>query len=585
MREAGQWRLMHILFDDAREAGAPPRLYAGPSDIIVAREVADVVSALDRVRMGLADGKHAAGYLAFEAGHAFDPKLNGSARRGEGPLLCFGLFDRYEVPDLAGLLPSPDGAYVGAPMPRTTQAAYEAAVGEVRDHLFAGDFYQANLTFGCDVAVAGDPLALYGRLRRSALAGWGGIVIHDDAAIVSLSPEQFFTIRDGIIEARPMKGTAPRHSDPSADEAEAQQLAADEKQRAENLMIVDLMRNDLARVSVAGSVEVPELFSVETYPTVHQMVSRITARLREGVDAIDVLRTIFPCGSVTGAPKIAAIEALVLLELEPRGAYTGSMGWIEPGGNAAFNVLIRTLEWQMGATKARLGLGSGLVVDSVPSNEWAECLLKGDFVRRESQDFDLIETMGFDPSEGIIELDRHLDRMRNSAADLDFNFDRHAARNELQAATFGRKQRAMVRLLLSQSGAMAIQVQPYDDPEETPVTVAVRPLPVDPTDFRLRYKTTDRRFLDQARQQDKAWETVFVDPDGQLTEGSRTSIFVERDGKLLTPPLSRGLMPGILRAKLIEEGRAQEAELVPADLEGDFYVGNIVRGLVPARLA
>jgi para-aminobenzoate synthetase/4-amino-4-deoxychorismate lyase len=315
------------------------------------------------------------------------------------------------------------------------------------------------------------------------------------------------------------------------------------------------------------------------------MVSRITACLREGVDAIDVLRTIFPCGSVTGAPKIAAIEAIRLLEPEPRGAYTGSMGWIEPGGDAAFNVLIRTLEWRKGAAKARLGLGSGVVADSVPSNEWAECLLKGDFVRRESQDFDLIETMGFDPSEGIIELDRHLDRMRNSAADLDFNFDRHAARNELQAATFGRKQRAMVRLLLSRSGAMAIQVKPYDDPEDIPVTVAVGPLPVDPADFRLRYKTTDRRFLDLARQKEGAWETVFVDPEGQLTEGSRTSIFVERDGKLLTPPLSRGLMPGILRAKLIEEGRAEEAELVPADLEGEFYVGNIVRGLVPAKLA
>jgi len=576
---------MHILFDDAREAGAAPRLYARPSEVIVAREVGEVVTALEHVRWGLTAGKHAAGFLAYEAGHAFDPKLGASSRCGEGPLVCFGLFDGYDVPNLADLLPSSDGACAGLPRPRITQSAYEIAALRVREHLFAGDFYQANLTFGCDVAVAGDPLALYARLRRSALAGWGGVMIHDEGAIVSLSPEQFFIIRGGIIEAMPMKGTAPRHDDPDVDRIEIEALAADEKQRAENLMIVDLMRNDLARVSVAGSVEVPALFAVETYPTVHQMVSRITARLREGVDAVDVLRTIFPCGSVTGAPKIAAIEALRLLEPEPRGAYTGSMGWIEPGGDAAFNVLIRTLEWQVGATKARLGLGSGLVVDSVPSDEWAECLLKGDFVRRQSQEFDLIETMGFDPSEGIVELDRHLDRMRNSAADLDFNFDRHAARNELQAATFGRKQRAMVRLLLSRSGAMAIQVKPYDDPEEIPVSVALRPLPVDPTDFRLRYKTTDRRFLDLIRQQAGEYETVFVDPEGKLTEGSRTSIFVERDGKLLTPPLSRGLMPGILRAKLIEEGRAEEAELTPADLEGGFYVGNVVRGLVPARLA
>ncbi|HEY0629445.1 MAG TPA: aminotransferase class IV, partial [Sphingomicrobium sp.] len=288
--------------------------------------------------------------------------------------------------------------------------------------------------------------------------------------------------------------------------------------------------------------------------------------------------------SVTGAPKVAAIEALTQLEPEPRGAYTGSMGWIEPGGDAAFNVLIRTLEWHEGATRARLGLGSGLVVDSEPSNEWAECLLKGDFVRREAQDFDLIETMGFDPSEGIIELERHLDRLKRSAEDLDFKFDRHGARNELQAATFGRKQRAMIRLLLSRTGAMAIQVKQLDDPEELPVRVAVRPLPVDPGDFRLRYKTTDRRFLDLIRQQAGEYETLFVDPEGQLTEGSRTSLFVEREGRLLTPPLSRGLMPGILRAKLIEEGRAEETDLTPADLEGGFYVGNIVRGLIPAKL-
>src|SRR4030095_8175464 len=294
------------------------------------------------------------------------------------------------------------------------------------------------------------------------------------------------------------------------------------------------MRNDLARVSIAGSVDGPELFAIQTYPTLHQMVSRITSRLRAQCDAIDVLQTISPGGSVTGARRIASIQAFARLEPEPRGAYTGSMGWIEPHrhgdpGDAAFNVLIRTLEWHRGAAMARLGLGSGLVVDSVPSDEWAECLLKGDFVRREAQDFDLIETMGFDPSEGIVELERHLDRMRNSATDLNFTFDRHAARNELQAATFGRKYRAMVRLLLSRTGAMAIQVKSYDDPEEVPVRVAVRPLPVDPGDFRLRYKTTDRRFLDLTRQQAGEYETVFVDPEGQLTEGSRTSLFVERE--------------------------------------------------------
>lgn len=580
---------MWILFDDARKEGAAPRLYRDPVERIEAWRIGEVEAALERVRAGLNAGSHAAGYLAYEAGYAFDPKLTDCDRDSGGPLVAFGLFEGPETPDLGALLKGA-GGFAGLPKPRLSQADYERAAAEVREHLFAGDLYQANLTFGCDLAVAGDPLAIYARLRDSARAGWGGLYRDEARCLLSFSPEQFFTIRDGAVAALPMKGTARRCADPETDAEAAEQLAADEKQRAENLMIVDLMRNDLARVSVPGSVEVPELFAVETYPTVHQMVSRITSRLRGGLDAVDVLRTIFPCGSVTGAPKIAAMRALRRLEPEARGAYTGSIGWIAPRtskgpGDAAFNVLIRTIEWRAGEARARLGLGSGLVVDSVPSDEWAECLLKGEFVHRQTQNFDLIETMRFDPDEGIAELERHLDRLRVSARDLDFKFDRHAARNELQAATFGRKVRAMVRLLLSRTGAMAIQVKPFEEPAELPVRVAVRPLPVDVTDFRLRHKTTDRRFYDRARQEDRTYETIFVDPDGRLTEGSRTNLFVEREGKLLTPPLERGILPGILRAKLIDEGQAVEADLTPDDLKAGFFVGNIVRGLVPARLA
>lgn len=580
---------MWIYFDDARKHGAPPRLYSGPAKLLVTRKQAEVGPLLEAVREGVREGAHAAGYLAYEAGYALDPALKFSARDCDGPLLCFGLFDGYVSPAIDQLPGDPDGAFVGEPRPRISEAEYLAAAERVREHLFAGDFYQANLTFGCDLSVAGDIMSLYKRLRRSSLAGWGGMLRTAELALISCSPEQFFTIRNGVVEALPMKGTAPRHADPDADRAEAEALAGDEKQRAENLMIVDLMRNDLARVSETGSVEVPDLFRVDHYPTVHQMVSRITSRLRDGLDAIDVLKTIFPCGSVTGAPKIAAMQALRRLEGEARGAYTGSMGWIEPAtengvGDAAFNVLIRTLEWRKGATVARLALGSGLVVDSKPRDEWAECRLKGEFVRREERTFDLIETMRFDPAEGIVELERHLVRLRSAATDLDFRFDRHAARNELQAATFGRKDRGMVRLLLSKTGAMAIQVKPFEDPVETPVAVALAPLPVDPADFRLRYKTSDRHFYEKARKEGGAYETLFVDPDGHVTEGSRTNVFVERDGKLLTPPAG-SLMPGVLRELLLEEGKAVEAAVTPDDLKGGFYLGNIVRGLIPAKLA
>ncbi len=579
-----------MLFDDARQGGAAPRLYREPTAKIMARTIDDVGPALDRLREAVGAGAHAAGYLAYEAGASFDPKLVGGAPAGDGPLLLFGLFDRVETPDLAELLPGRDAALLGRPRPRLVQADYERAARDVREQLFAGVYYQANLTFGCDVAAVGDPLAIYARLRAGSAAGWGGVLVDEDVALVSLSPEQFFTIRGRAIEARPMKGTAPRRADPPADRAEAVALAADAKQRAENLMIVDLMRNDLARVCETGSVAVPELFTVETYPTLHQLVSRIEGRLREGIDAVEVLRTIFPCGSVTGAPKVAAILALRRLEPEPRGAYTGSMGWIEPPGtdgpgDAAFNVLIRTLELLPGRHRARLGLGSGLVVDSKPSDEWAECLLKGEFVRRQAQAFDLIETMRFDPHDGIHDLDRHLDRLRQSSDDLDFNFDRHAARNELQAATFGRKERGLVRLLLSPTGTMAIEVRRFEPPRDLPVKIRLLPLPVASDDWRLRYKTTDRHFYDQARVDQGTYDTLFHDDQGRMTEASRFNLFVERDGMLVTPPLARGLMNGVLRAKLIAEGKAVEGELREKDLADGFFVGNSARGLIVAVLA
>ena len=565
-----------VLFDDARSGGRA-RLYTGSSEQIVARSMADVRPALDRLQQAARAGAHAAGYLAYEAGYALDPALAASARQGDGPLLWFGLFDGYHEVDAPAWLPDPAGAYASPPKPRTAQGDYLLAAARVREHLFAGDFYQANLTFACELAVAGDPLALYARLRGSSAAGWGGMLRHPEGWLLSLSPEQFFTVRDGVIEAKPMKGTAPLS-------VPADTLRDDPKQRAENLMIVDLLRNDLARVAVPGSVDVPELFAVETYPTLRQMISRVTARLRPGLDGVDVLRTIFPCGSVTGAPKIAAMRALRRLEPEARGAYCGAMGWIEPGGNAAFNVLIRTLGIGSNARRARLGLGSGLVVDSEPYDEWRECIAKGAFVTRSCPPIDLIETMRFDPQEGIIELDRHLRRLGEAAQALGFAYDRHAARNELQAATFGRKGAGMARMLLSPTGTMAVELRGIPEPDELPVPVAVCALPVDSDDYRLRYKTTDRAFYDDARRAGGGYETLFVDRAGQLTEGTFTSIFVERGEKLLTPPCSRGLVPGILRAKLLDEGRAEEAELTPADLASGFYIGNMVRGLIPARL-
>jgi para-aminobenzoate synthetase/4-amino-4-deoxychorismate lyase len=554
-------------------------LYRRPVGEVRAERMEEVLPALDALQAAVRNGRHAAGFLAYEAGYALDPALAGAARQGDGPLLWFGLFESFETVDAEVLLPHPASGWSGAPEPQWSRAEYLHAVETVHEQLRAGDYYQVNLTLPNRVPFVGDPAALYARMRRASRMGWGALIRYSDGWLLSLSPEQFFTLRGGGLEAKPMKGTA-------APDAAAEVLTGDPKNRAENLMIVDLLRNDLARVAEAGSVAVPDLFAIERYPTVTQMVSRVTAKLRPGLDAIDVLRTIFPCGSVTGAPKVAAMKALRALEPHPRGAYCGSAGWIEPGGNAAFNVLIRTLEIAQNEQQATLGLGSGLVVDSVAADEWAECQSKGAFVTRDRPAIDLIETMRFDPSDGVIELDRHLDRLGASAEALQFRFNRHAARNELQAATFGRRTPATARLLLSPSGIMAVEVRPIPRARAEPVTAEIVPLPVASDDYRLRFKTTDRAFYDEARINSAADEVIFADSDGRLTEGSFTTLFVKReDGMLVTPPLDRGLVPGVLRSKLIAEGQAVEGDLRREDLEGGFLVGNMLRGLVKARLA
>jgi len=561
-----------VLFDDARPGGRAI-LYRGPAAIVEARAPAAVRPALARLR-----GRRAAGFIAYEAGHALEPKL-GPLAAAPGPeappLLWFGLFERAEQVDVDAFLPDPDGAWAGAPRPLVGEAEYRAAAERVLDHVGAGDVYQANLTFPAEARIAGSPLALYAGLRRRARAGHGALLFTGAHWILSLSPELFFALEGGTVTTRPMKGTAPAGADAAA-------LRDDPKQRAENLMIVDLIRNDLSRVARTGTVRVPELFAVEHYPTVLQMTSTVTAELEEGLGPVDVVEAIFPCGSITGAPKIRAMEIVAGLEAAPRSVYCGAIGRLAPDGEAAFNVAIRTLVLAAGASVARLGLGSGIVADSRAGDEWRECLAKGAFVA-DPRRFDLIETMAFDPHDGVAELDRHLARLKRSAQALDFSFDRHMARNDLQAATF-RAGPSLVRLRLARSGAVAIELRPLPAPPPEPVAVAVAPLPVAADDFRLAHKTSDRAFYDEARAASGAFEVLFRDEAGFLTEGSFTTLFVERGGRLLTPPLSRGLLAGVLRERLIEEGRAEEADLTEADLAPGFLIGNSARGLIRAVL-
>ena len=568
-----------VLFDDARPGGTA-RLYRAPVRIIRADRVEDVADALTQLQAATAAGGSVAGYLQYEAGAALVP--GAPVRAGDGPLLWFGVFEQAETIDAADALPDPAGAWIGSVAPDIAADAYAARCADILDLIAAGDIYQANLTFGAAVPVVGDPLALYAAIRPRAEAGHGAVVWTGSEWLLSFSPELFFAVAGGRITARPMKGTATRDPDPARDRAAAEMLATDPKQRAENLMIVDLMRNDLSRVGVPGSVRVPERFVVETYPSIHQLVSSVTADLAPGKDAVDALAALFPCGSITGAPKRRAMQAIDAVEQRARGIYTGSIGWIDGHGDASFNVAIRTLHLPAGGAQAMLGLGSGVVADSAAHAEWHECLAKARFLDVAPQRFDLVETMAFDPHTGLPLLERHLARMTASAQALGFAFDRHATRNELQAATFRLPEPSRVRLLLSRSGAIAVDVTPMPQALPGPVDVAVAPLPLDHRDLRLAHKTSDRRFWPTPPP--GCFETIFVGQDGELTEGSFTSIFVGGGAQLLTPPLDRGLLPGVLRAELIARGEAVEMPLDLTDLAQGFYIGNAVRGLIRARL-
>ena len=590
-----------ILLDDARSEGAvDAHLFERPSDVFVARRPEEVARVLQEANAAREmHGGTLAGYIAYEAGLALEPRLQPLAARrigGDGPLVWFGLFDHAkaipaaEVPQWLAERAGGGLASIGPLEPQITPGAYVEAFDALQEAIRAGDIYQANLTFRLAGAARGDPVAIYRAIRPAANAGYGGLVFDGDHWLLSFSPELFFSLKEGKAKVKPMKGTRPRGRSEAEDRAFAAELAASLKDKAENLMIVDLMRNDLSRVAVPGSVRVDKPFAVESYPTVHQMVSTVRAELEPGRSAIDMIRALFPCGSITGAPKIRAMELIDQVERDARGPYCGAIGRIGPGGEAAFNVAIRTIRLTPGENDkhhAVLGVGGAIVADSDPMGEWRECLVKAGFVRGQAGGHDLIETMRFDPEEGVPLLELHLERMKASAAELGFSFDRHEARNRIQALCFELEAPAKLRLVLARSGELALETAALPPLSGAAVPCIALPLPVEPGDWRLRHKTSDRSFYEAAMavaKQRGAGEALLVREDGLVTEGSISNVFVERGGKLLTPPAALGLLPGVLRRQLLDEGRAEEAELTLDDLAEGFFIGNATRGLLSAML-
>jgi len=583
---------MFVLLDNSSGSGPPSRLFTKPKAVVSASEPGEVADALRRIKEAAGSGLHAAGFLSYELGYAMEPRL--AARmpaQRRVPLLWFGLFDPpqelSEAEVEAFLAKETVGGALGPATPDWSAADYRQRFAQAQAMIEAGDIYQLNLTFKVRFPVHGSPLGLYRDLRRRQPVAHGAVVDTGRFTVLSLSPELFFAKDGRRLTVRPMKGTAARGATPEADALAKAELADDPKQRAENLMIVDLMRNDLGRLAETGSVNVSDLFTVETYKSVHQMTSGIEARLRQGVGLGQLLPALFPPGSVTGAPKIRAMELITDLEKEARGVYCGAIGRFGPDGSARFNVAIRTPVVFAGGS-AEMGIGSAVVADSDAKGEYDECLLKMKFL---APDFQLIETLLWKPGEGYWLLGRHLARLAASARHFGFAFDGEAVRRELDGVVNGAEQSPLrVRLLLSHSAAVTLTKALLDSPSTHKYCRFVwSNTPVNSTGPFLAHKTTNRQRYDEdwatLAQAQGAGEVIYVNERGEVTEGSRTNIFVERAGRLLTPHVSCGLLPGVLRAELLATGRAVEAVLRPADLVSaeKVYLGNSVRGLVRAE--
>lgn len=584
-----------ILLDNSLEQGGRSLLFRDPHDIIAANEASEVGAALLRVETAVNAGFHAVGFLAYELGYALEPRLASlMPEQRPMPLLWFAIFHRPQVlsgADVPAWLEAEieTGHRIDALAPSIARDAYLEKFNRIRELIHAGDLYQMNFTFKSRFSLSGNPLSLYAALRSRQRVAHGAVILTEQFSILSASPEQFINVNHGVIETRPMKGTAARAPLGRDDAAIREWLTGDEKSRAENLMIVDLMRNDLGRIAKMGSVNVTELFKVETYETLHQMISCIRANLRHGIRIETLVRALFPPGSVTGAPKIRAMELIREMETEPRGVYTGAIGMFAPGGDAAFNVAIRTVVIDRNGN-GEIGIGSGLVADSTGTDEYEECLLKMKFFRDCCDDFQLIESLRFERDVGYWLITEHMARLEQSARKLGFAFNTDKVFRALNDIITSRAEPMLrVRLLLSRDGSIECTAVAMLLPNpQIAMRYVISDKRVLSTDPLITHKTTRRELYDGEHDRlSRALgidEVLFLNERGELTEGSRTNIFVERQQRLVTPPLSAGLLPGTLRARLIADGRAVEARLMAEDLvdADEVWLGNSVRGLIRA---
>jgi len=555
-------------FDDLSSGPAASFRFTGAAGTIEARTRAEVIPALEQLVAASESGLWSAGYVSYEAGPGLDTHLKVRPRPprdafGEMPLLWFGLFRGWEDAP-----PLPSGHYsVSDWSPSVSREDYVDAIERIRSYIRAGETYQVNHTFRLRARFEGDDRAFYHDLLEAQRAAHCAYLDLGRYRVLSASPEMFLSLHGDRLVTKPMKGTAPRGRNLDEDRERTTALIASAKERAENAMIVDLLRNDMGRISEASSVHVTSLFETERYETVWQLTSTIESRLREGIALPQVMGALFPSGSVTGAPKVRSMEVTAELEDSPRGVYTGAVGWIAPASereSMAFNVAIRTVVLDTATGTAEFGVGSGITHDSSAEREYEECVTKALVLTERRPHFQILEAILCEHGE-VLWPEAHLDRMAASASYFDFRFDQNAA---LKAIDSVRSQEGAqkIRLMLSRDGAVTATSEPVGSAD--PVEVVIdEGRTVDSNDIFLFHKTTRREvYEDAARRHPEAGDVILTNEKGEVTEATSANVIALIDGRWVTPPLSSGLLPGVHRRMLIESGELHERVLTPADL-------------------
>lgn len=559
--------------------------FINPVSVLVARAPGEVLAALQAVEAEVGRGRWAAGWLTYEAASAFDPALATHDDPSGLPLLWFGI---YQAPQAAS---APPKVGQGAPLdwqPSVSVDEYNAGFGQIKNQIAAGQTYQVNYTFRLRAPFSGNAWELFARAARAQGGGYPVFVETDEWVIGSASPELFFTLDGEKLVSKPMKGTAPRGLRLEDDQAKADWLRHSEKNRAENVMIVDMVRNDMGRIARLGSVRVPKLFEVEKYRTVWQMTS--TVECETPASLTEIFAALFPAASITGAPKASTMRIIRELENSPRRIYTGTLGYLAPNRRAQFNVAIRTFLLEKRSGQVEYGLGGGIVWDSEPRDEMQEAYTKAKILTQTPPDFSLLETLRWTPEGGFALLERHLERLKDSAAYFDFPFDEAEIRGRLASLTplcgaspgpspAGRGEIQRVRLLLDAEGGISLASSALN-PLPAPYRVKLAEHPIASNHALLYHKTTHRAVYEAARLPD-CDDVLLWNERGELTESLIANLVVERGGELLTPPVECGLLPGAARAQWLAEGRLREAVIRVDELAGcdKIILLNSVRGL------